>query len=193
MELYISAVDPQMFRAKKELKGFRKIYLEAGEKRRVSFALQDIDFSFYDVPAHKWTVEEGEYDLLIGASVADIRLSVRTFVKGEKVASLRDKVPFYYEMTKETVVPEDVFLAYANVPAPKPRDKTKLTLFSPIKDLAYIERGRPMYESLLARAEAGGAANVSTALDMPVINMTLTGTRTRKDVEAFLRSVNGEE
>ena len=190
VELYISAVEPQMFRPEKELKGFQKIALKAGESRRVSFALQDIDFSFYDAPAHQWTVEEGEYDLLIGASVSDIRLSVRTFVKGEKVASLRDKVPFYYDMTAETVVPEEGFLAYADLPAPKPRDRSKLTLFSPIKDLAYNERSRPMYESLLARAKAGGASNVSTALDMPIINMTMTGSRTRKDVMAFLRSLN---
>ena len=79
------------------------------------------------------------------------------------------------------------------MPAPKPRDRSKLTLFSPIKDLAYNERSRPMYENLLARAKAGGASNVSTALDMPIINMTMTGARTRKDVMAFLRSLNVEK
>ncbi len=58
----------------KELKGLAKIALAAGEQRQVSLTLSERAFSHWDVGANAWFAEAGAYDLLIGASAADIEL-----------------------------------------------------------------------------------------------------------------------
>jgi beta-glucosidase len=57
------------------LKGFLKISLEPGEERRIRFELDQRAFAFYDTKSGGWRVEPGEFEVLIGASSRDIRLS----------------------------------------------------------------------------------------------------------------------
>ena len=65
----------------KELKGFEKIYLEAGETKEVEFKLNFRDFAYYNVCLKAWHVESGAYKVLIGASSQDIRLEADFFIK----------------------------------------------------------------------------------------------------------------
>lgn len=61
-------------RPPKELKGFKKIYLEPGESKTVELVLNREAFAFYDPEEKTWMAEKGKYDILIGSSVQDIRL-----------------------------------------------------------------------------------------------------------------------
>lgn len=185
-QVYLSALSSKVSRPKKELKAFRKVALAAGEAVRIAIPLSEIDFSFYNRKEHRWQVEEGDYELLIGASVADIRLRARLHVTGETVVP--EDPPCYTDMTAETIVSEADFLAYAEMAAPHERNRYDLTLFSPIGDLKYSEKGRQIYQDLKARVAAGGEANLRTAMDMPIINMTMGG-HTRKEVQAFLENL----
>ena len=74
VQLYIGMFDTVVKRPQKELKGFRKVYLEPGEETRVVFTLQKKDFAYYDVRYREWVVPEGEYGILLGASSRDILL-----------------------------------------------------------------------------------------------------------------------
>lgn len=74
VQLYIGMFDTGIRRPKKELKGFRKIYLQPGGEQCVNFTLRKRDFAYYDVRYQEWYVPEGEYRILIGASSTDIRL-----------------------------------------------------------------------------------------------------------------------
>jgi beta-glucosidase len=58
----------------KELKGFAKVALAPGEEKRVAIRLDARAFSFYDPRKKAWVAEPGAYDLLVGASAADIEL-----------------------------------------------------------------------------------------------------------------------
>lgn len=60
----------------KELRLFDKLFLRAGETRRVIFQLTEEDMSYYNVMLHRWTVENGVYDVYVCASARDIRLKV---------------------------------------------------------------------------------------------------------------------
>ena len=60
-------------RPPQELKAFAKVWLDPGETRDVVLALDDRAFAFWDVDAHEWTVEPGEFELRIGTSSRDIR------------------------------------------------------------------------------------------------------------------------
>ena len=82
VQLYISKKDGQIFRPAKELKGFARVTLAPGEKQRITIALDDKAFRFWNVKASRWEIEGGEYELLVGASVEDIRLCEKISVQG---------------------------------------------------------------------------------------------------------------
>ena len=90
-QLYISKRDGSVFRPAKELKGFQKVFLKAGESKRVTIRLDDKTFRYFNVNTNKFEVEGGEYQILIGSSVADIKLSASVTVKGTNAASPYDK------------------------------------------------------------------------------------------------------
>lgn len=82
VQLYISKKDGQIFRPARELKGFARVTLAPGEKQRITIALDDKAFRFWNVKADRWEIEGGEYELLVGASVEDIRLREKISVQG---------------------------------------------------------------------------------------------------------------
>lgn len=75
VQLYVSAKDSNVVRPIKELKGFEKIFIKKGETETVSFKLTRRDLSYYNVNLKEWYADAGKYDIMIGASSADIRLT----------------------------------------------------------------------------------------------------------------------
>lgn len=87
-QLYIGDTEATVVRPIKELKRFEKIFLKAGEEKKVRFELSEEDLSYYNVVLHKWVAENGEYDIYIGSSSQDIRLKAKVDYKGEQPYSL---------------------------------------------------------------------------------------------------------
>ncbi len=77
IQLYIQDIESSAERPLKELKGFKKVNLNPGEKTNVVFELEKSDLSFYDDVSGKWKVEEGLFNILIGSSSRDIRLQCK--------------------------------------------------------------------------------------------------------------------
>ena len=82
VQLYIAKKNSELFRPEKELKGFARVTLAPGEKQRITIMLDDKAFRFWNVKANRWEIEGGEYELLVGASVEDIRLCEKITVHG---------------------------------------------------------------------------------------------------------------
>ena len=82
VQLYVAKKNSELFRPAKELKGFARVTLAPGEKQRITIMLDDKAFRFWNVKANRWEVEGGEYELLVGASVEDIRLCEKITVHG---------------------------------------------------------------------------------------------------------------
>ena len=82
VQLYIAKKNSELFRPAKELKGFARVTLAPGEKQRITIMLDDKAFRFWNVKANRWEIEGGEYELLVGASVEDIRLCEKISVHG---------------------------------------------------------------------------------------------------------------
>ena len=82
VQLYIAKKNSELFRPAKELKGFARVTLAPGEKQRITIMLDDKAFRFWNVKANRWEIEGGEYALLVGASVEDIRLCEKISVHG---------------------------------------------------------------------------------------------------------------
>jgi len=74
-QLYIQDVASSVPRPIKELKGFRKVELEAGESKSVSLQLTGKDFSYWNPKTKDWFAEKGKFIILMGASSKDIKLA----------------------------------------------------------------------------------------------------------------------
>jgi len=80
-QLYVSPRTPTVERAAQELKAFERVELAPGESRRVSFHLGRDAFAYYDEASRDWRVAPGRYELRVGASSRDIRLTGQAVLK----------------------------------------------------------------------------------------------------------------
>jgi hypothetical protein len=73
-QLYVAPVNPPLTRPLKELKGFKKVFLQPGESKKVAITLNRRSLAYHDVSAHAWDVARGVYGILVGSSSQDIGL-----------------------------------------------------------------------------------------------------------------------
>ena len=77
LQLYISDTQSSLPRPVKELKGFKKVYLEPGETQQVSFIIDRSALSFYDEKTGAWTAEPGEFVAMVNNSSAPTKNHIR--------------------------------------------------------------------------------------------------------------------
>lgn len=104
-QLYVRLPNAAVFRPEKELKGFVKTKLKAGESRSVEILFDDKTFRYWNRATGKWEIEAGEYQILIGASSRDIRLQGTTQQSGTGAALpyRRELLSSYYAGTVKNV------------------------------------------------------------------------------------------
>ena len=85
VQLYVKPNGSRLKRPVKELKEFTKVHLESGESKVVAFSLDNRDFAYYDDYHQEWVVDSGIYTIKMGASSADIRLSVDLEIESKHV------------------------------------------------------------------------------------------------------------
>ena len=76
VQLYIADPEASIDRPAKELKGFEKVYVKAGETAKVTFEISEEDLSWFDAENHKWVAEPGEFQALLASSSKDVRATV---------------------------------------------------------------------------------------------------------------------
>jgi beta-glucosidase len=74
-QIYVQDMQSTLPRPVKELKGFQKVFLKAGEKKSVAIELNQNSFAFYDPEKQNWIAEKGDFKILVGSSSRDIRLT----------------------------------------------------------------------------------------------------------------------
>ncbi len=117
-QVYVGLKDSLVYRAKKELKEFAKVYIPAGGSQTVSVELDRSAFEYYSPTLRAWVVEDGEYDIMIGASSADIRLTASIDVQSNEAngeIDYKDATPKYWNADIKNVTEEDfvdIFGAY---------------------------------------------------------------------------------
>ncbi|MBO7297788.1 MAG: glycoside hydrolase family 3 C-terminal domain-containing protein [Clostridia bacterium] len=80
-QVYIRDPFASVPRPEKELKGFAKTALKAGESKRVCITLNARSFAYYSTVKKNWYVENGDFEILVGASSKDIRLTERIVIQ----------------------------------------------------------------------------------------------------------------
>ena len=96
-QLYVHAKNPSVYRPYKELKGFAKVFLKAGESKEVTIELDDKAFRYWNSASNRFEIDGGEYEIQIAASSADVRLAGSVTVKGTDAPKCEDlaKLPSY--------------------------------------------------------------------------------------------------
>ncbi len=74
-QLYVGKSQSGLIRPKKELKGFKKVWIKAGESVEVEIPFDDKTFRYFSTVSNKWEIEGGEYQIYVGKNVADILLT----------------------------------------------------------------------------------------------------------------------
>jgi len=82
VQLYVGKDQTVIHRPEKELKGFKKVFLLPKETVEITIPFDEYTFRYYDVSKKSFSIEKGEYRILIGSSSRDIRLSGTLFVQG---------------------------------------------------------------------------------------------------------------
>lgn len=92
VQLYVSDRESSVVRPRKELKGFEKVSLKPGESKKVVFRLDSRAFAYYEPSIGDWFTEYGAYDILVGSSSRDIRLTDTVYVNSEK------RLPVHFDL-----------------------------------------------------------------------------------------------
>lgn len=210
-QLYVRDVESTVFRPEKELKGFAKVFLRAGETRRVEIELDRRAFAFWDTGRHAWTVEGGVFEILVGASSHDIRLRgtieyASDDVLSEWARSLPTRLPGYYDPDVRRLAdlsPQGDFARLLGRPVPPAdRDPARpLTRTSSLEEIRRSVVGRVIYGMVMKRApDTGpdsprGTRRMMEAVirEMPFRNLrTMSGgAMSLETMDALLEMMNG--
>ena len=119
VQVYAAKPDARIFRPAQELKAFTKVWLEAGESKTVTLPLDDKAFRYWNTKTDSWEIEGGTYELRVGASSADIRLTAAVEVNGTSAPNpYAGKALPHYTSGKVQRVPDDEWETLLGRPIP---------------------------------------------------------------------------
>ncbi len=137
-QLYVNDVESTIYRPVKELRGFKKVFLKAGEEKEVGITLDKRAFAYYNVNIGDWHVESGDFKILVGASSRDIKLEATVFVESTVEAEVPDyktTAPSYYGADIMNVPANEFEAVYGKALPPSQRDKSQpLTILNTLED-----------------------------------------------------------
>ena len=124
VQLYVAKPNAEIFRPAQELKAFAKVQLAAGESKTVTLTLDDKAFRYWNTRTGSWEVEGGTYELRVGASSADIRLTAAVEVIGtDALNPYAGKALPHYQSGKVQTVPDAEWETLLGRPIPDDRVK----------------------------------------------------------------------
>ncbi len=195
-QLYVADKASTIYRPVKELKGFAKVRLEAGEEKEIVVKLAKRAFAFYNVNINDWCVESGEFDILVGASSADIRLSATVNISAPAVdiPDYSAVAPLYYTGEVQNV-PAEQFVAVLGreLPPANYDPNRKLGIVDTFESCAHTKNGKRFYKLLSTLIPAGFAQAI--ALQTPFrdfISMS-GGVFSETMAEGLVRWLSGEK
>ncbi|HEM5318823.1 TPA: glycoside hydrolase family 3 C-terminal domain-containing protein [Streptococcus suis] len=202
VQLYVGKEDSQIYRPAKELKGFKKVYVKAGESKQIFIPFEDYTFRYFNKATDQFEVEAGNYLLYVGASSQDIRLVGEITREGTvDQFSASEQIPTYLTAQVQAVSEQD-FAQLLGRPVPEETWKIgqELSLNDPVLKLQFAKSGlargvHKLLVSLLKKAEQKGTPDLNLLFlyNMPFRAMAkMTGDMLDLPmVEGILTIING--
>ncbi len=163
-QLYVADKESTIYRPEKELKAFKKVWLNPGEAKEIKLSLNKRAFAFYNVNISDWCVESGEFDILVGASSADIRLSATVNVSGstENIPDYSAVAPLYYSGDVQNVPAEQFVAVLGRELPPANYDPNRaLSIQDTFESCKHTKNGARFYKLLTTVVPAGFAQAIA--------------------------------
>lgn len=196
-QVYISCRSGKAIRPKKELKGFQKVFLKAGESRRVTIVLDDKAYRYFNTATGRFEMETANYIISVGASVTDVKLSATLRLIGTGASAPVMTMPSYVTGNIKAV-PDEEFAALLGRPIPENNWSGEIGINDPLYRLRDAKSGaaRGLYRFLNRKAEKQRETPDMTylfVLNMPIRAMAqMTGGKiSRAMTEDIVYMVNG--
>ncbi len=198
-QVYVGCKNGRVFRPLKELKGFAKVQLAPGESKRVTVALDDKAFRYFNVKTNAWEVETADYEIHAAASCEDIRLSAAVHVEGTGAVLPCGELPSY-ESGRIAHVSDAEFEALLGHPIPDGRWSGEIGPNDALCQLYYARSGLArmlcrIQTAIVEKANARGVPNLSVLFlyNMPIRGMEKmsAGWVNRAMTKDIVRMVNG--
>jgi beta-glucosidase len=153
IQLYVRDVESTAFRPEKELKGFTKVDLQPDEETEVILELNSRAFAYYEPRLNDWHVEAGTFEIMVGASSANIRLKAKVQVNSAQTTSSADdhlKLATYYKFPKGKPVSQVDFESLLGRPVPPNQGQSKgsYDINTPLGDMTDSFIARQIYNFL---------------------------------------------
>ena len=145
VQLYVAPPESAAFKPVRELRDYAKIFLQPGESKTVFFQLERRSFAYYNPNVSDWFVESGVYQIEVGASSRDIRLSAPLTVRSAQTGAIpdhRESAPAYYDMNGGLCVPREQFEALLGAPVKPWHPARPFTRNSTLSELETCELGK---------------------------------------------------
>lgn len=153
VQLYVGANDSAVFKPEKELRGFARVEVPAGESRVAVITFPLADLSYWDVERQGWVLENGEYAIHAAASAADIRLTDRLVVAGRT----ESRSPYSAAVDRDYAVPPrevpQSFPALVGRPVVDRYDGRRLTMNTRLVDARRTLLGRIVGGAIIRSVE----------------------------------------
>jgi len=205
VQLYVRDVESSIFRPEKELKGFAKVDLTPGEETDISIELDKRAFAYYDTDIKDWHVESGKFEVLVGASSRDIRLSDSVEVLSSQPSGHNENLEAYANPLKGTAFSQKEFekLLGKETPQNLGQKKGMYDINTPIGDMTDSFIARQLYKflnkqmgELVEGLEGTPTAVLMEAMgrEIPLRSMLMMdeGPLNREMLDALLIIINGK-
>ncbi len=180
-QIYVSDKESTIYRPAKELRAFNKVFLKAGEEKEITIELSKRAFAYYNVNINDWHVESGEFDILVGASSRDIKLSSTVNVQSTVdavVPDYRQSAPSYYSVDVQAI-PDSEFEAILGhaIPVRQLDTTMKLTFANSLGDAKHTKWGgrinnliNKVMDMAFKPDDPNGGMIKAMALEIPIKN-----------------------
>ncbi len=204
-QVYVCPPESKIYKADRELKGFKKVYLKAGEEQKVTIELDERAFSYYNVNINDWHAESGSYKIIVAASSRDSRLydtvDVETAKPDAIVPDYTKTAPIYYTVDTMATIPDKQFASVLGRPLPDNSKfkKGELDINCSVSQVAVSPFGKLLYGVLCGGAKIVAIGTENPAMitesikDMPLRSFSgfTGGLVPQKSVDGLLDLCNG--
>ena len=151
VQLYFSSPECGVPRPVRELCGFEKISLRAGERGRVCVKIEKEDLTYYHTGEGRFVLAKGEYTFSVCRDALTPVCSKTLYLNGESLASpYSDEVQAIYSEGHIEQIDDELFSSLCGYPLPKERARLPITMESPFADLSLTFGGRMLSSIVLS-------------------------------------------